>query len=338
MKAVVLQGVDDLGVVEVEEPGVRAGSVKIRVEFGGICGSDLHYWKHGGAGTSIVREPIVLGHEVAGVVAEVADDVTEVSVGNRVTVHPATFPAPCSMFAGPTLHMSPDVEHLGSAARLPHTPGAFSEFIVVSVGQVRVLPSGVDTRNAAASEPLAVAAHAIVRSGGVTGKSVMVNGAGPIGCLVVAGVVAAGAREVWVSDLAGGALRIAKALGAHRAVNIAREESLPSNIEVVFEATGVPRAVRQCFESVRPGGTIVQVGMLPTGEVPMDLALLVTREVSYLGSFRFIDEITDAVDLLSAGLDLEPMLTHTFVVDDAQLAFSTALDRNSASKVLLDFR
>jgi L-idonate 5-dehydrogenase len=338
MKAVVLHGVDDLRTIDVDDPVLVPGSVKIRVEFGGICGSDLHYWKHGGAGTSVVREPLVLGHEVAGVVAVVADDVTTVSVGDRVTVHPATFPTPCAVFGGPTLHLSPDVIHLGSAARLPHTAGAFSEFVVVPVGQVRILPGSVDTRTAAASEPLAVAVHALNRSGGVAGKSVMVNGAGPIGCLVVAGAVAAGAREIWVSDLTDGALDVATTLGAHHVVNIAGGQALPTNVDVVFEATGVPRAVKQCFSSVRPGGTIVQVGMLPQGEAAMDLALLVTREVSYHGSFRFLDEITDAVELLSSGLDIEPMLTHTFGIDDAPAAFATALDRNRASKVMLDFR
>lgn len=337
MRAVILHGVDDLRVEEVPDPIVTPGTVKVRVEYGGICGSDLHYWKHGGAGTSRVREPMVLGHEIAGHVVDVASDVATVSVGDRVTVHPATFPAPCALYTANTVHLSPEVEHLGSAAKVPHAHGAFSDFVVVPVDQLRPLPDTLTTRVAAVSEPLGVALHAIARGGDVDGKRVMVNGAGPIGCLVVAGVVAAGAKEVWVSDIARTALDIATKLGAHRTVNVALGENLPMNADIVFEATGVPRALAQCFASVRPGGTIVQVGMLPRGEIGVAMAQLVTKEVHYLGSFRFLDEITDAVSVLAAGATIEPMLTHTVDVADAVTAFEQALDRSSASKVMLRF-
>lgn len=335
MKAVVLHGVDDLRVEDVPEPELVPGSVRIRVEFGGICGSDLHYWRHGGAGTSIVREPIVLGHEIAGRIVDVAVDVSDVEPGEKVTVHPATFPSPCAIYNGNTLHLSPDVDHLGSAARLPHSNGAFSEYVVVSASQIRVLPPHLDTQTASVSEPLAVALHAVLRAGDLQGKRVVVNGAGPIGCLIIVSALAAGASEICVGDITDRALTIAAKLGAHRVVNIARDESLTPHADVVFEATGVPQALRQCFDCVRPGGKIVQVGMLPAGDITLDLARLVTREVDYLGSFRFLDEVTDAVNLLAAGTDLTPMLTHTFDVADAESAFRTALDRTISNKVVL---
>ncbi|MFB9783565.1 MULTISPECIES: zinc-binding dehydrogenase [Rhodococcus] len=149
------------------------------------------------------------------------------------------------------------------------------------------------------------------RVGDIQGKRVVVNGAGPIGCLIIVSALAAGASEICVGDITDRALTIAAELGAHRVVNIAHDETLTPNADIVFEATGVPQALKQCFDCVRPGGKIVQVGMLPAGDISLDPARLVTREVDYLGSFRFLDEITDAVKLLAAGTDLTPMLTHT---------------------------
>lgn len=308
------------------------------MEWGGICGSDLAYWKHGASGTAILREPLVLGHEVAGHIDEVGEGVEGFEVGQKVTIHPATlvgdYEIPEALKGRDNLW--PEVRYFGSAAFMPHEQGGFSAYRVVRPDQIRVLPEGLSTREGAVAEPLGVAMHAVKRAGDIKGKRVLVNGAGPIGALVVAAAKHAGAGEIWVADLAEKALAIAKAMGADHTVDRSKGEDLPQDVEIAFDASGAPRALGDIFLALQRGGRFVQVGNLPAGEVPVVLGQLVTREIEYIGSYRFSDEITDAVAAMADGLNVEPLLTHTFDIDDAVEAFKTAADRSTgSSKVML---
>lgn len=336
MKAVVAHGREDLRVADVPEPTCGPGQVAVAVEYGGICGSDLHYWRHGAVGTSVLREPMILGHEVAGRIHSLGAGVGGLRAGDPVTVHPGRPCGTCAECSRQRPHLCRNVAYLGSAARLPHTDGAFCETVVVPAEQVRRLPDGLSTRTAATAEPLAVALHATNRAGDLRGRTVLVNGAGPIGCLLVAAAGRAGASHVRVSDLQDAALELAVSMGAHDSVNVATAE-LPTDVDVVFEVSGAPAALGPCLDAVAKGGTLIQVGMLPRAESPVDLSRLVTKEIDYLGSMRFVDEITDAVQALAEGLIVEPLLTHTFPVGEAHTAFSTALDPKAAGKVLLSF-
>ncbi|MGI8313413.1 L-idonate 5-dehydrogenase [Saccharopolyspora hattusasensis] len=336
MKAVVLHGKQDLRWEEVEEPRPGPAEVVVAVDYGGICGSDLHYWRDGSAGTSILRAPLVLGHEVAGTVVEHGSEAIDVAIGTPVTIHPAATCQGCAECAAGQPNLCSDATYFGSAARLPHTAGAFARYRAVPRDQLRLLPPGLPMRHGAVAEPLGVAVHALHRAGSIRGRSVLVNGAGPIGCLLVAAARAAGAEQVHAADLAAESLAIARAMGADRTVHIGADE-LPREVDVVFEASGAPAALGGCFDAVRRGGTVVQVGNLPPGVISAELASLVTKEVTYAGSYRFVDEITDAVALLAGTIDVEPLLTHTFTPDRLSEAFHTALDRRTSSKVLLDF-
>lgn len=339
MKAVRIHGADDLRVEDVRYPELVAGQVIVKMEWGGICGSDLSYWQDGESGTAKLTAPMTLGHEVAGRIAEIGDGVTGLSVGQPVTVHPAT------IVAGQELpprnsgrdNLYPQVRYFGSAAFEPHTEGGFVEFRAVPAGQIRVLPDEVSTRHGAVAEPLGVAVHAINRSGGVAGKRVLVSGCGPIGALVAAASHVLGAESVCAADLAQAPLAVAERLGVDQVVDLSRGETLPSAIDVAFEASGAPAALGPVLRSVERGGVIVQVGNLPSGPVPVELAPLVTREIEYLGTYRFIDEISDALDLMAGTLDVEPLLTHSFPMEAAAEAFAVAADRSTgSSKVLLE--
>ena len=335
--AVVVHAAGDLRLdpVEPREPGPREALVAI--EYGGICGSDLHYLKHGAAGLSILKDPMVLGHEVAGRVAALGSEVTGFEVGQAVAIHPAIVCGECEFCTSGRPNLCGNVHHLGSAAYHPHTEGAFAALTVVPATQLRAVPEGVSTRLAAAAEPLGVAIHAVRRAGSIEGKTVLVNGAGPIGALVVAAARKAGAGRVIASDLAAGSLAIARQMGADDVVNLAEGGTLPET-DVVFEASGAPVAVTGVLRAVKRGGIVVQVGNLPAGELGVSLAELVFRELDYRGSFRFVDEISTALEYLAEGLDLEPMLTHEFPVEEAAEAFRVAGDRGTgSSKVLLRF-
>lgn len=338
MKAVVVHAAGDLRVDELERPQCAPDQVLVEMEWGGICGSDVAYVKHGVSGTAILRDPLVLGHEVSGHVAEVGAEVVGVEVGQAVTVHPATLVGQHQVV--PELvertNLWPEVRYFGSAAFDPHEQGGFCQFRAVRADQLRMLPQGVSTRQAALAEPFGVALHAVARAGDLTGRTVLVNGAGPIGSLAVAAARAKGAETVIAADLSDPALAIARELGAHQSFNVASGDSLPSEVDVAIEASGSPRALGPVFAAVRRGGTVVQVGNLPAGEVSAALGQLVTREINYVGSYRFVDEITEALQLMADGVDVSAVVTHEFTLDQAVEAFEMAADRaTGSSKVLL---
>jgi L-idonate 5-dehydrogenase len=272
----------------------------------------------------VLGHPLVLGHEVAG----------RLATGEPVTVHPATVSGDLPARLAGRTNLYPTVRYFGSAAFDPHTDGAFSELKVVREDQVRVLPDGVTTRQGALAEPLAVALHAVHRAGDVRGRDVLVNGAGPIGALVVAAARYRGARTVVAADVAAAPLAVARAMGADEVCDVTAGDRLPAEVEVVFEASGVPSAIGPVLAATARGGTVVQVGNLPGEPAPSVLGALVTKEITWTGSYRFAAELDDALRALGDGLDVTPLITHEFGIDDVERAFATAADPSS-SKVLL---
>ncbi|MEV8336291.1 L-idonate 5-dehydrogenase [Streptomyces niveus] len=336
MRAVVVHGPRDLRIDERPRPVPGAGEVLVAMEWGGICGSDVAYWKHGLSGTAALRHPLVLGHEVAGRIAGLGPDVGGLTQGQPVTVHPAEpvgderLP---DLIAGRTnLHRR--VRYFGSAAFDPHTDGGFSEYRVVRAAQIRPLPDGVPTEHGALAEPLAVALHAVHRAGDLRGRTVLVNGAGPIGALVVAAARHRGAAAVIASDISEASLAVARAMGADRTVDVSAGAELPADIEVSFDASGAPAALGPVLRATARGGTLVQVGNLPGSAVPAVLGDLVTREITWIGSYRFIEEIDEALLAMRDGLDVSPVISHRFDLARADEALAVAAAGGS-SKVML---
>lgn len=344
MQAVVVHGKDDLRVEDIADPLCGSGQVLVAMEWGGICGSDIAYWKSGASGTAVLSAPLVLGHEVSGTVAEIGPDAAEalaargIEIGTAVTMHPATLVGDHQVpadTAGRT-NLWPEVRYFGSAAFEPHEQGGFSRFRAVRPDQLRIVPVGVSLKEAALAEPFAVALHAVTRAGDVSGKRVLINGAGPIGALAVAAAKAAGAATVIASDLSEAALAIAGRMGADQCVNPSAGGVLPQDVDVAIEASGAPRALGPVIAAVRRGGVMVQVGNLPGGEISAVLGNIVTREIDYRGSYRFVEEISQALDLMASGVDLSPLMTHEVSLSDALSGFELAADRTSgSSKVMI---
>jgi L-idonate 5-dehydrogenase len=335
MRACVIHGGSDLRVEELRERPPRAGEIAVAVGLGGICGSDLHYWRHGRVGDFVVVEPMVLGHEVVGTVDALGPGTTGPEAGTPVTVHPATTCGRCPSCRAGRRNLCADVRYLGSAARIPHVQGGFCERLVVPADQVVPLPEGLAPRRAVLAEPLAVAVHALRRAGEVFGRRVLITGSGPIGCLTAAAARAAGAAEVVVTDLLAAPLEVARAVGATRTVLVSDAPAV-TDADVVIEASGSPAAVAGALHAVRRGGTVVLVGLPPAGDVPFPGTVAVTREIDVRGTFRFDTEFTTALDLLARGLPVDAVVTHTLPLDRAAEGFALAADRNVASKVLLD--
>ncbi|WP_230115350.1 zinc-binding dehydrogenase, partial [Microbacterium oxydans] len=251
-----------------------------------------------------------------------------------VTVHPARY--------GPSIpgledrpHLRPGGDYFGSAAANPHRQGGASEYLVVEEQMIRVLPASLPLERAALAEPLAVAIHAVSLAGDITGKRALVIGSGPIGLLVVAAAVHAGAEVVGASDLRPEPLDRARSLGATEAFLVGTDTIDDESFDVVFECSGVGVSLTQSVRAARRAGTIVQVGMLPNAEIGVNLAPMLAKELTIRGAFRFSTEIDDAVSMLAESDALDSVVSHVIPASDAVQAFALARDSSASAKVLL---
>lgn len=344
MKAVVLRAAEDLRIEARDERPLGLGEVRVRVESGGICGSDLHYFHHYRMGDFPVREPFVLGHEAAGTVAETGPDVTLVAVGDRVAINPSHPCGACEYCRSNREHLCADMVFLGSSRRFPHAQGLFAESYATHERQCVKVPAGTPARLAALAEPLSVVLHALSHAGPLLGRRLLVTGAGPIGALTLAAARFAGAT-VEITDVTPEPLRVAEALGADRVHDVAAspgsvaDPAFPrGRFDVAVECSGHPSALATCLQQLAPGGTLVQVGMYADPKVTVPMDFVMTKEITLRSSFRFAREFPVAVELLGSGrLDVGPVLSHEFEAADAMEAFRTARDRKRAMKVHLKF-
>src|ERR1700692_4050042 len=220
MIACVIHGAKDLQIESRSDPQPSAGEVIVRFGAGGICGSDLHYYHEGRVGNFELREPMVLGHELAGEGVQVGDGVSVVQPGQRVAVNPSRPCLCCGYCLSGQSNLCKNVRFHGSAARFPHVQGGFAELFSTSAGQCVPIPDNLSYPAAACAEPLAVTLHAATRAGSLLGRRVLVTGAGPIGILSVAAVRLAGAAEIVITDLFDEPLAVAQRMGATRVVNV----------------------------------------------------------------------------------------------------------------------
>jgi L-idonate 5-dehydrogenase len=341
MRACVIRGANELTVEDRPDPTPQAGEVLVRLGAGGICGSDLHYYHEGRVGDFTIREPMVLGHEVAGEIVSVGPQVTKVHPGQHVAVNPTRACYKCKYCLAGRSNLCRNVRFFGSASRYPHVQGAFAEFFVASEEQCVPVPAALSYPVAACAEPLAVTLHAVARAGSVLGRRVLVTGAGPIGVLVVAAARLAGASEIVVTDLFDEPLATARQMGATRSINVqaaSLQEFMADGgyFDVALESSGNLRALENCLDATRPGGRIVQVGFMPADKSAAPVNKVMAKELELVGTFRFHEEYNWAVAALVAGqIDVSPILSQSFDLSDAIEAFDLASDRRRAMKVSL---
>lgn len=344
MEALVIHSSGDLRVESYPTAEMVQGQVRVRIRTGGICGSDLHYYQHGGFGAIRLQQPMVLGHEVAGVIEEVAADVKHLAPGDRIAVNPSHPCGQCRFCQMGLQNHCLDMRYFGSAMRMPHVQGAFRQEIVVGEAQAFKLTDGVTDAEGAMAEPLAVALHAVNRAGPLLGRKVLVTGCGPIGAMVVIAARRAGATTIVATDVVDQPLRKALKIGADAVINVANSpETLAQyavdkgQFDVLFEASGNERALRAAFDVVRPRGVVVQLGLSGT-ELTLPFNMVVAKEFDIRGAFRFHEEFGVAVDLINKGLvDLKPLVSATLPYRDAGKAFALAADRSQSMKVILNF-
>ncbi|NLS04983.1 L-idonate 5-dehydrogenase [Rhizobium sp. P32RR-XVIII] len=343
MKAVVIHAAKDLRVEERQEEALEPGQVAIAIEAGGICGSDLHYYNHGGFGAIRIREPMILGHEVAGTIKAVGEGVSRLAAGDRVAISPSRPCGSCEYCLKGQQNHCLNMRFYGSAMPMPHIQGAFRQRLVAEEWQCHKVAEGISINEAALAEPFAVTLHAVARAGSLLGKRVLVSGCGPIGALAIIAARAHGAREIIASDVMDAVLKKALSIGADRAINVADDpqalDAYSTNkgyFDVQFEASGNESAVRSGLGVLKPRSTLVQLGL--GGDIAIPQNILVAKEIEMKGTFRFHEEFGLSVDLINARrVDLKPLLTGVFPLDDAVAAFEAAGDRSRNMKVQLAF-
>lgn len=343
MKAIVIHGEKDLRIEDrvTEAPGV--GEVQVTIATGGVCGSDLHYYNHGGIGDHIrVREPLVLGHEVSGHVSAIGDGVTGLEEGDLVAVSPSRPCGNCRFcFEGSHNHCL-NMRFYGSAMPMPHIQGAFRQTLNALAVQC-IKADGLTPGEAAMAEPMAVVLHATRHAGEMLGKRVLVTGSGPIGILSIIAARRAGALEIVATDLSDNALDFATKAGADLAINTMTDRDAltaysadKGYFDVMFECSGAVVALSAGIGAMRPGGIIMQLGL--SGDMSLPMMAITAKELQLRGSFRFHTEFEMAVGLMCRGLvDVKPLVTHTLPLDRAEEAFLIANDRNQAMKAQIDF-
>lgn len=343
MRAVVIHAPKDLRIDQFPDRAPEADEVSVKIVAGGICGSDLHYFHHGGFGTVRIQQPMALGHEIAGVISAVGAGVVDRAPGQRVAVNPSRPCGQCVHCREGMRNQCLDMRFMGSAMRMPHVQGGFRERVTIDAAQAAPIADSLSFGEAAMAEPLAVCLHAARQAGPLLGKRVLVTGCGPIGALMVLVARTGGAADIVVTDIAEAPLAVARRLGATLAVNSAREPGAlgPYRVgkgmfDIVFEASGNQNALVGALDLARPGAILVQLGL--GGEMTLPVNTLVAKELQLRGTFRFDPEFDLALRLMGQGLiDVKPLITATLPFEAAVDAFELASDRSQSMKVQLSF-
>ncbi|TFF25602.1 NAD(P)-dependent alcohol dehydrogenase [Jiella endophytica] len=333
MKSLVLEKQDELSLrdfpIERQEETLGPRDVRIKLHTVGICGSDVHYYTHGRIGPFVVNEPMILGHEASGTVIETGAEVASLKVGDRVCMEPG-IPDPNSRATRLGMY------NVDPAVRFWATPpvhGILRPTCVHPEAFTFKLPDSVSFAEAAMVEPLAVGVHAATKAMIKPGDIAVVMGAGPIGLVTALSALAGGCARVYVTDLAEKKLQIAESLSPAITGVDAAKESIVEKIkadtdgwgcDVVFEATGSPKAAAQVFEPLAPGGCVVMIGGQPD-PISYDAGAAMIREARVENIFRYAHVFPRCVAMLASGaIDVKPLITRTFSFDESVRAFEIA--------------
>ncbi len=341
IKAGVMHGIDDVRIDDVPMPQIKDGEVLIKMKAVGICGSDVHYYKHGGIGDYIVEKPMILGHESAGEIVEAANDVKGLKLGDRVAIEPGYTCRKCIYCKTGRYNLCPDVTFMAT----PPIDGALVEYVAWPADFVFTLPENMTYEHGALMEPLAVGMHAVRRSRLIAGESVVVLGAGTIGLVTILSAKAAGAGQIIVADLEDIRLDMAAKLGATHTINAGKEDTRKVvneltqgfGAEIVFETAGSVPTTQQTIELAARGGRIVWVGLPGQSEFPMPVVKAIDKELDMMGIFRYANVYPTAIQLVSNGrMDIDPLVTHRYGLNDVKEALDVAHERrDGAVKVMV---
>lgn len=316
MTASVLRGVKDLTLEERPVPSPAADEVLVQVRSVGVCGSDVHYYAHGRIGPYIVESPLVLGHEVSGVIVAVGSDVDPGRVGRRVAIEPQRPCRTCDFCRAGDYNLCPQMEFYAT----PPIDGAFAEYVLIQDDFAYDVPDSISDHAAALMEPLSVGIAAAQKGGIKVGDTVLIAGGGPIGIIAAQVARAFGAANVVVADINPARRELAATYGV-RTVDPAAESTVELQANVFIDASGATPAIVNGIRSTRSGGTVVLVGS--ADEFPLSVPEVSMRELNVTGIFRYTGTWPIARTLLESGqVELDSLVTHVYGIEQVEEALS----------------
>lgn len=318
-RAAVLYAPHDVRIEERPVPRPGPGEVLIEIKAVGVCGSDVHYYEHGRIGSYIVRQPLILGHESAGVIVDVGEGVNKGRAGERVAIEPGIPDGTCQQCRTGHYNLCPNVRFFGT----PPIDGAFTNYVTVPDGFAYTLPDQMSDEEGALIEPLSVGLWACRKAQLRGADHVLITGAGPIGMLALKVALALGATQITMTDVFPQRLEMARKLGATRTVNVAETPLANAGVEadVLIECSGNQKALMDGLRSLRPAGKAVAVGMNPGEEVSVPMSFLQNREITLTGTFRYANTYADAIALVATGhIDLKPIITGHYALEETEQA------------------
>lgn len=333
MKVAIMTGVGQMDYTQRPIPTPKDNEVLVKLEYVGICGSDLHYYETGAIGSYVVEPPFVLGHEPGGVVVEVGKDVKHLKVGDKVALEPGKTCGQCEFCKTGRYNLCPDVIFFAT----PPVDGVFQEYVAHEAGLCFKLPENVSTMEGALIEPLAVGFHAANLGDAHIGQTAVVFGAGCIGLVSMMALKAKGVSRVYVVDIMPKRLEKALELGADGVINGAERDAVEAVLELtggagcdlVVETAGTQITTRQAIHMAKKGSTIVLVGYSKSGEMTLPMSLSLDKELTFKTVFRYRHVYPMAIDAVAAGkINLKGIVTDVFDLNDIQ----NAMDRSVADK------
>lgn len=334
MKVAVMLGIGKMGFEERDIPKAKDDEVLVKLEYVGICGSDLHYYETGTIGDYVVEPPFVLGHEPGGTVVEVGKNVKHLKVGDRVALEPGKTCGHCEFCKTGRYNLCPDVVFFAT----PPVDGVFQEYVAHEADLCFKLPDNVSTLEGALIEPLAVGFHAAIQGDAHLGQRAVVMGAGCIGLVSMMALKARGVSEVYVVDIMEKRLEKALELGATGVINGAKEDVLErvkeltdgAGMDLVIETTGTEITTRQAIHMAKKGSNIVLVGYSKSGEMTLPMSLVLDKELTFKTVFRYRHIYPMAIDAVAAGkVNLKGIVTDVFELDEAQKAMDYSVNNKA---------
>ena len=343
MKAVILEEKGRIGLRDIEiKEHLKADDVRIKPVSVGICGSDVHYYLNGRIGDFIVNDPMVLGHEASGVVVETGENVKHLKVGDRVCMEPGI----PNFYSKETLsgmyNLDPEVQFWAT----PPVHGCLRETLIHPASLTFKLPENVSFHEGALVEPVAIGVYSSKKAEISSGDNALVIGAGTIGIVTALAAEASGCSRVFLADIKQEKLDfVNKHYGDKiKTINLLTQnikdvlnESDVDLVDIVFEASGSEKAFENITDFLKPGGTILLIGM-PSKPIPIDVVALQVKEIEIRTIFRYVNIYPRVINLISSGkLNISPLVTTVYEFKDAVKAFEFAATLpNQEIKIMID--
>lgn len=334
MKTAVMLGIGKMGFEEREIPVPKDDEVLVKLEYVGVCGSDLHYYETGAIGAYVVDPPFVLGHEPGGTVVEVGKNVTHLKVGDRVALEPGKTCGHCEFCKTGRYNLCPDVVFFAT----PPVDGVFQEYVAHEADLCFKLPDQVSTLEGALIEPLAVGFHAAMQGDAKAGQTAVVMGAGCIGLVTMMALKSMGVSKVYMVDIMEKRLEKAMELGADGVINGQKADVVAEVLkltdgkgcDLAIETAGTEITTRQAIHMTKKGATIVLVGYSKTGEVTVPMSLALDKELTFKTVFRYRHIYPMAIDAVAAGkINLKGIVTNEFSLDEIQKAMDYSVNNKA---------